>query len=79
MPIGAGAQVAADMAPVSVGWLAASIAHVRQFCGVGDLVGVPGSLVWHSRYSCRSPGLAFFERSVTRHGGGVRERRAIDS
>jgi len=79
MPIGAGAQVAADMAPVSVGWLAASIAHVRQFCGVGDPVGVPGSLVWHSRYSCRSPGLAFFERSVTRHGGGVRERRAIDS
>lgn len=73
------AHRAADMAPVSVGWLAASIAHVRQFCGVGDPMGVRGSLVWHPRYSCRSPGLAFFERSPTRHWRGVRERWAIDS
>jgi hypothetical protein len=77
--VGENARRAADMAPVSVGWLAASIANMRQFCGVGDPMSVPGSLVWHSRCSCRSPGLAFFEWSATRHWGGVRERRAIDS
>jgi hypothetical protein len=70
---------AADMAPVSVGWLAASIAHVRQFCGVGDPTGVAGSREWYPRCSCRSPGLAFFERSATRHWEGVHERRAINS
>src|SRR5690242_12199574 len=71
--VGENARRAADMSPVSVGWLAASIANMRQFCGVGDPMSVPGWLVWHSRCSCRSPGLAFFEWSATRHWGGVRE------